>query len=73
MASPANESKSTDLLGAQLRATLDVIPAFTGYANPSGALTFVNQRSADYLGLPPSTLESRIRAMNINKYSFKAV
>ena len=23
-------------------------------------------------GIPPSTLESKIRAMNINKYSFKA-
>jgi len=52
MASSANEWKSKDLLGAQLRATLDVIPAYTWYANPSGALTFVNQRCADYLGLP---------------------
>ena len=37
---------------AQLQATLDVIPAFTWYAAPSGALVFVNSRSADYLGLP---------------------
>src|ERR1700759_2592490 len=37
---------------AQLRATLDVIPAYTWYAAPSGALTFVNKRTADYLGLP---------------------
>jgi formate hydrogenlyase transcriptional activator len=36
----------------QLRATLDVIPAYTWYAVPSGALTFVNKRCADYLGLP---------------------
>ena len=28
--------------------------------------------AAAKLGLPPSTLESKIRAMNINKYSFKA-
>jgi len=28
--------------------------------------------AATKLGLPPSTLESKIRAMNINKYSFKA-
>jgi DNA-binding NtrC family response regulator len=34
-------------------------------SGPSGA--------AAKLGLPPSTLESKIRAMNINKYSFKAV
>lgn len=38
-------------LEAQLRFTLNVIPAFTWYAAPSGALTFVNQRCADYLGL----------------------
>src|SRR6266576_4942610 len=37
---------------AQLRATLNVIPAYTWYADPSGALTFVNKRHADYLGLP---------------------
>jgi PAS domain S-box-containing protein len=39
-------------LKAQLQATLDMIPAFTWYAAPSGALLFVNSRSADYLGLP---------------------
>jgi PAS domain-containing protein len=39
-------------LEAQLRATLDMIPAYTWYAAPSGALTFVNERSAKYLGLP---------------------
>jgi PAS domain S-box-containing protein len=39
-------------LEAQLRATLNVIPAYTWYAAPSGALTFVNDRCADYLGLP---------------------
>src|SRR4029077_363229 len=36
----------------QLQATLNMIPAYTWYAAPSGALTFVNQRCADYLGLP---------------------
>jgi PAS domain S-box-containing protein len=35
----------------QLQATLNVIPAHTWYANPSGGLTFVNKRTADYLGL----------------------
>jgi PAS domain S-box-containing protein len=37
---------------ARLQATLNVIPAHTWYAAPSGVLTFVNQRAADYLGLP---------------------
>jgi PAS domain S-box-containing protein len=39
-------------LEAQLQFTLNAMPAFTWYAAPSGALTFVNQRTADYLGLP---------------------
>jgi formate hydrogenlyase transcriptional activator len=39
-------------LAAQLQATLDKIPAYTWYANPTGGLTFVNTRCADYLGLP---------------------
>jgi PAS domain S-box-containing protein len=39
-------------LDAQLQATLNLIPAYAWYAVPSGALTFVNERSADYLGLP---------------------
>src|SRR5712671_6674748 len=39
-------------LKAQLQATLDMIPAFTWYAAPSGALLFVNARCANYLGLP---------------------
>jgi PAS domain-containing protein len=37
---------------AQLQATLNVIPAHTWYASPSGGPTFVNKRTADYLGLP---------------------
>ncbi len=39
-------------LEAQLQATLNVIPAYTWYALPSGALIFVNERNANYLGLP---------------------
>ena len=38
--------------GAQLRAVLNLIPAYTWYAGPSGGLTFMNGRSADYSGLP---------------------
>jgi formate hydrogenlyase transcriptional activator len=52
MASSGHESETKQVLEAQLRATLDVIPAYTWYTNPSGALTFVNRRCADYLGLP---------------------
>ena len=37
---------------AQLQATLNVLPAHTWYATPSGGLTFVNKRTADFLGLP---------------------
>jgi PAS domain S-box-containing protein len=52
MASPGLESNSKQLLEAQLRATLNVIPAYTWYAAPSGGLTFTNERLSDYLGLP---------------------
>jgi PAS domain S-box-containing protein len=41
-----------DSLGARLQASLNLIPVHTWYAVPSGALTFVNARTADYLGLP---------------------
>jgi|HubBroStandDraft_1064217.scaffolds.fasta_scaffold00071_6 PAS domain S-box-containing protein len=41
-----------DSLEARLQATLNVIPANTWYAAPTGALTFVNARGADYMGLP---------------------
>jgi formate hydrogenlyase transcriptional activator len=40
------------LLDAQLRATLNLIPAYIWCATPSGGLTFINGRSADYLDLP---------------------
>ena len=39
-------------LGVQLQATLNLVPAHAWYALPNGGLTFVNERSADYLGLP---------------------
>jgi hypothetical protein len=39
-------------LEAQLQATLNIVPAYAWYASPHGALTFVNERTADYLGLP---------------------
>jgi PAS domain S-box-containing protein len=37
---------------AQLQATLNVLPTYTWYSAPSGALLFVNKRTGDYLGLP---------------------
>ena len=36
----------------ELKATLNLIPAVVWYATPSGGLTFVNKRSAEYGGLP---------------------
>jgi hypothetical protein len=39
-------------LVAQLQAILNVLPTYTWYAAPSGGLTFVNKRTADYLGVP---------------------
>src|SRR5438093_1068824 len=39
-------------LKAQLQATLNIVPVYAWYALPNGALTFVNDRTADYLGLP---------------------
>ena len=38
-------------LEAQLRATLNMIQAYTWYTTPSGGLGFVNERNADYGGL----------------------
>jgi PAS domain S-box-containing protein len=39
-------------LEAQLQDTLNLLPAYAWYALPNGALIFVNERSAEYLGLP---------------------
>jgi len=36
---------------AQVQAILNVLPAYTWYAAPRGALTFVNKRTAEYLGI----------------------
>jgi len=52
MASPPHEPESKQFPETQLQATLNVIPAYTWYANAAGGLTFVNKRQADYLGLP---------------------
>ena len=39
-------------LEAQLQDTLNLLPAYAWYALPNGALIFVSERSAEYLGLP---------------------
>ena len=46
----ASEEQSS--IAAQLRAMANLIPAHVWYATRSGALVFVNSRSADYLELP---------------------
>jgi formate hydrogenlyase transcriptional activator len=48
----SNPSAPNSSFAKQLRETLNAIPAHTWYAVPSGALTFVNERDADYGGLP---------------------
>jgi PAS domain-containing protein len=47
-----DRTQSTPMELLQLQATLNAIPTHTWYASPSGRLTFVNKRTADYLGLP---------------------
>jgi PAS domain S-box-containing protein len=44
--------EQTIMLAEHLRNALDAIPAQTWYATPSGALIFLNEWGADYLGLP---------------------
>src|SRR6266436_8520763 len=47
-----NKAEEQPGFAAQLQAILNVLPAYAWYAAPSGGLTFVNKRTADYLGLP---------------------
>jgi PAS domain S-box-containing protein len=51
MAVTALDGQQYPWLEAQLQATLNLIPAHAWYALPTGALTFLNERCADYLGL----------------------
>ncbi len=48
----ASATQKPPPLRAELQAALNLIPAHTWYAVPSGALTFLNERGSDYLGLP---------------------
>src|SRR6202051_846077 len=52
MASSRHEPEAKHLLEREVQVTLDLIPAYTWYADPTGALTFVNERLANYHGLP---------------------
>jgi PAS domain S-box-containing protein len=52
MSSNDNRDRRVTADPTDLRTTLNVIPAYTWYASPSGGLSFVNGRTADYLGLP---------------------
>src|ERR1700757_4445254 len=62
-----NHGEAQDMdqaFGSQLRTTLNTVPAFTWYSLPSGILTFVNHRYADYLcleGDPPLRFGVEIR------------
>jgi signal transduction histidine kinase len=50
-----SEGKKTEVqpgFMAQVQAILNLLPAYTWYAAPRGALTFVNTRTAEYLGIP---------------------
>src|SRR3954463_7631662 len=47
----AKKAEDQPRSAAQLQAILNVIPAYAWYAAPYGGLTFVNKRTADYLGL----------------------
>jgi PAS domain-containing protein len=52
MSNDDSRAQKTLTNAAQLQATLNAIPAHTWCTASSGGLTFVNKRSADYLGLP---------------------
>src|SRR2546423_4265893 len=44
-------ARMNDHPSKELKAAFDLIPVHVWYANPSGGLTFVNKRSAEYRGL----------------------
>jgi PAS domain S-box-containing protein len=53
--SDGSEGKKVDVqpgFMAQVQAILNVLPAYSWYGTPSGSLTFVNKRQADFLGIP---------------------
>jgi PAS domain S-box-containing protein len=50
--SEGNKTEVPSGFMAQVRAILNVLPAYTWYGTASGSLTFVNKRQADFLGVP---------------------
>jgi len=48
----SREAERIEVPDAQLQVAMNLIPAYTWYAAPSGGLTFVNERCADFFGLP---------------------
>jgi hypothetical protein len=44
---------------AQVQTVLNVLPTYTWYAAPSGTLTFVKKRTADYSLPAPNALAAR--------------
>src|SRR5258706_13157026 len=51
MGDSADNTQRRPPLRVELQAALNLIPAFAWYCNASGALTFLNERGSDYLGL----------------------
>jgi hypothetical protein len=49
-------------LEGQLQAILNLVPTYAWYFLPSGALTFVNGRTADFLGLPRMILSVSVQS-----------
>jgi len=47
-----NSSQRRPPVRKEIQVALNLIPAHTWYGDASGALTFVNERYSDYLGLP---------------------
>src|SRR5258707_8167835 len=52
MADFLDNPQSDPPLRAEIQTALNLIPAFAWCCNPSGGLSFLNERGADYLGLP---------------------
>jgi PAS domain S-box-containing protein len=48
----SNASASNTSFAEQLQAILNAVPTHAWYATPSGTLIFVNEKAADYSGLP---------------------
>src|SRR5712692_6893971 len=52
MGDSVDNTQKSPPLRAELRAALNLIPAFCWYCTATGGLTFLNERGSDYLGLP---------------------